>query len=54
MDTCFDRPERYILEALETVTKFKGYKASDSGAIRYFYSLLRSAMIGAREAGLLH
>jgi hypothetical protein len=54
LDTCFDRPERYILEALEPITKFKGYKAFDSVAVREFYSLLRSAMMGARKAGLLH
>ncbi len=23
LDTCFDRPERYILEALEPITKFQ-------------------------------
>ncbi len=27
LDTCFDRPEKYITEALELVTKFRGYKA---------------------------
>jgi hypothetical protein len=54
LDTCFDRPERYILEALEPVIKFKGYKAFDSGAVREFYTLLRSAMMGARKVGLLH
>jgi hypothetical protein len=31
-----------------------GYKAFDSGAIREFYSLLLSAMMGARKAGFLH
>ncbi len=54
LDTCFDRPEKYIAEALEPVTKFKGYKAFDSGAVREFYSLLRAAMMGARKVGLLH
>ncbi len=54
LDMCFDRPEKYILEALETIIKFKGYKAFDNGAVREFYSLLRSAMMGARKAGLLH
>jgi hypothetical protein len=51
---CFDRPERYILEALEPIIKFKGYKAFDNGAMREFYSLLQSAMMGARKVGLLH
>jgi hypothetical protein len=54
LDTCFDHPERYIMEALEPIIRFKGYKASDNGAVREFYSLLRSAMMGARKAGLLH
>ncbi len=31
MDTCLDRPERYILEALEPIVKFKVYKAFDNG-----------------------
>jgi hypothetical protein len=43
LDTCFDRPEKYILEALDPITKFKGYKAFDSSAIREFYSLLRES-----------
>ncbi len=54
LDTCFDRPEKYITEALEPITKFKGYKAFDSSAVREFYSLLRAAMVWARKAGLLH
>ncbi len=48
------RPEKYIAEALEPVTMFKGYKAFDSSVVREFYSLLRSAMMGARKVGLLH
>ncbi len=54
LDTCFDRPEKYISEALDPVVKFRSYKAFDSGAIREFYSILRAAMRGARKAGLLH
>ncbi len=42
------------MEALEPIIKFKGYKAFNNGAIREFYSLLRSALMGARKAGLLH
>jgi hypothetical protein len=53
LDTCFDRPEKYISEALNPVVKFRSYKAFDNGAIREFYSLLRAAMMGARKAGLL-
>jgi hypothetical protein len=54
LDTCFDRPEKYIAEALNPVIKFRNYKAFDNGAIREFYSLLRAAMMGTRKAGLLH
>jgi hypothetical protein len=53
LDTCFDRPEKYIAEALDPVVKFRSYKAFDNGAIQEFYSLLRTAMMGARKAGLL-
>jgi hypothetical protein len=53
LDTCFDRPEKYISETLEPVIRFRSYKAFDSGATWEFYSLLRAAMMGARKAGLL-
>ncbi len=54
LDTCFDRPEKYILEALDPTVKFRSYRAYDNRVVREFYSLLRSAMMGARKAGLLH
>jgi hypothetical protein len=54
LDTCFDRPKKYIAEALGPVVKFRSYKAFDNGAIREFYSLLQAAMMGARKAGLLY
>ncbi len=54
LNMCFDRPEKYIAEALEPVVKFRSYKMFDNGAIKEFYSLLRAAMMGARKAGLLH
>jgi hypothetical protein len=41
------------LEALDLIVKFKKYRAFNSGAIKEFYSPLRSAMLGARKAGLL-
>jgi hypothetical protein len=53
LDTCFDRPEKYISEALDPIVRFRSYKAFDSGAIREFYSILLAAMMGARKAGLL-
>jgi hypothetical protein len=54
LDTCFDRPEKYISEALEPIVRFRSYKVFDNGAIREFYSLLQAAMMGAKKAGLLH
>jgi hypothetical protein len=53
LDVCYNRPDKYISEALDPVVKFRVYKPFDSGAIREFYSLLRAAMMGARKAGLL-
>ncbi len=53
LDTCFDRPEKYISEALDPVIKFRSYKAFDNGAIQEFYSILRAAIMGARKAGFL-
>jgi hypothetical protein len=49
LDTCFDRPEKYIAEALEPIVKFRSYKMFNNSAIREFYSLLRAAMLGARK-----
>jgi hypothetical protein len=53
LDTCYDRPEKYITEALEPIVKFRRYRAFEHGVIREFYSLFRSATIGAKRAGLL-
>jgi hypothetical protein len=53
LNTCYDRPGKYISEALDPVIKFRAYKPFDSGAVREFYSLLRAAMMGARKAGML-
>ncbi len=53
LNKCFDRPGKYISEALEPILKFRAYKPFDSKAVREFYSLLRAAMMGARKAGML-
>jgi hypothetical protein len=53
LNTCYDKPGRYISEALDPIIKFRAYKPFDSGAVREFYSLLRAAMMGARKAGML-
>jgi hypothetical protein len=54
LNTCFDRPEKYIDEVLDTNVKFRKYREFDNEAIREFYSLLRAAMLGAKKVGILH
>ncbi len=44
LDTCYERPEKYMEEALQRIMEFRKYKASDSGAVREFYSILRAAI----------
>jgi hypothetical protein len=34
LDTCFERPEKYMEEALRPVVEFRKYKAADSCAVR--------------------
>jgi hypothetical protein len=56
LDTCFERPEKYMEEVLRPIVEFKKYRATDSSAVREFYSLLRVAIKGAkgiRRQGLL-
>jgi hypothetical protein len=43
-----------ITEAFDPIIKFRKYRAFDNGAVMEFYSLLKSAMLGARKAGLFH
>jgi hypothetical protein len=51
LDACYDWPEKHITEALEPIVKFRRYRAFENGAIREFYSLLRSAILGAQREG---
>jgi hypothetical protein len=48
LDTCFERPEKYMEEVLRPIVEFRRYKVADSAAVREFYSLLRAAIKGAR------
>jgi hypothetical protein len=41
LDTCYERPEKYMEEALRPVVDFRRYKVTDNAAVREFYSLLR-------------
>jgi hypothetical protein len=46
LDTCYERPEKYMEEALRPIVDFRRYKIADSAAVREFYSLLRAAIKG--------
>ncbi len=51
LDTCYERPDKYMEEALRPIVDFRRYKISDSATVREFYSLLRAAIKGARRIG---
>ncbi len=53
LDTCYERPEKYMEEALRPIMEFRRYKAADSSAVREFYSLPRAAIKGAKGIGRL-
>ncbi len=54
LDTSYERPEKYMEEALQPIVDFRKYKVTDSTAVREFYSLLRAAIKGARGIGRLN
>ncbi len=53
LNTCFERPEKYMEEVLRPIVEFRRYKVADSAAVREFYSLLRAAIKGAKGIGRL-
>jgi hypothetical protein len=53
LDTCYERPEKYMEVALRPIVDFRRYKITDSAAVREFYSLLRAAIKGAKGIGRL-
>ncbi len=53
LDTCYERPEKYMEEALRPIVDFRRYKITDNAAVREFYSLLRAAIKGAKGIGRL-
>ncbi len=53
LDTCFERPEKYMEKVLRPIVEFKKYRATDSAAVREFYSLLRAAIKEAKGIGRL-
>ncbi len=40
LDTCYERQEKYMAEALKPILDFQRYRVYDNGAVREFYSLL--------------
>jgi hypothetical protein len=48
LDTCYERPEKYMEEALKPILEFRKYRVFDNIAIREFYSILRAAIKGAK------
>jgi hypothetical protein len=53
LDTCYERPETYMEEALRPILEFRKYRVFDSSAVREFYSILRAAIKGAKSIGRL-
>ncbi len=51
LDTCYERPEKYMEEALKPILEFRKYRVYDNGAVREFYSILQAAIKGARAIG---
>ncbi len=37
LDTCYERPEKYMEEALNPILEFRKYRVFDSSAIRELY-----------------
>ncbi len=48
MYTCYNHPEKYIVEVLDPIVKFHRYKVHEHAAIREFYYFLKAAMIGTK------
>jgi hypothetical protein len=53
LDTCYERPEKYMAEAFKPIIEFKRYRMANNAAIRKFYSLLRATIKNARTVGHL-
>jgi hypothetical protein len=47
LDKCYERPEKYMEEALKPILEFRKCRAVDNSAIREFYSTLWAAIKGA-------
>jgi hypothetical protein len=39
LDTCYERPKKYMEEALKPILEFRKYRVYDNGAVREYYSI---------------
>jgi hypothetical protein len=53
LDICYERPEKYMEEALKPILELRKYRLFYNGAIREFYSILRATIKGAKSIGRL-
>jgi hypothetical protein len=53
LDTCYERPEKYMEEALKPILEFRKFRVFDRSAVREFYSTLRAAIKRAKRMGRL-
>jgi hypothetical protein len=54
LETCYERLEKYMTEALKPILKFRKYRIYFyNAAVREFYSLLRAAVKSTRTVGHL-
>jgi hypothetical protein len=51
LDTCHERPEKYMAEALKPILDFRRHRVYNNCAVKEFYSLLRAAIKGAMAVG---
>ncbi len=51
LDTCYERPEKYMEEALKPILEFRKYRVFDNNAVRKFYLILWAGIYGAQGIG---
>jgi hypothetical protein len=49
LDTCYEKPEKYMIKALKHIIKFRKYRMVGSLAIRELYSLRRGTIKSAKK-----
>jgi hypothetical protein len=51
LDTCYERPDKYVEEALRPIVDFRRYKIADSAAVREILLASESCNQGGQEDG---